>query len=104
MSKSIIQAHTDRQNRECFLCRQGTSANLSHEGLEKHHFLHGTANRKLAEKWGLWGYLCPLHHYEIHNSNREKDLFLMQVAQARFEKLYGHEKWIEVFGKNYLIM
>ena len=104
MAKSIIQAHTDRQNREYFLCRQGSSVVLPHERLEKHHLIHGTANRRLAEKWGLWAYLCPLHHWEIHNSDREKDLFLMQIAQGRFEKLYGHEKWMEVFGKNFLIM
>ena len=104
MGKSIIQAKTDRQNRECFLCRLESTAILPHQRLEKHHFMHGTANRRLAEKWGLWGYLCQYHHWEIHNSNREKDIFLMQVAQGRFEKLYGHEKWMEVFGKNYLIM
>ena len=77
MAKSIIQAYTDKENRECFLCRLNSSANLPHRGLEKHHFIHGTANRKLAEHWGLWGYLCQMHHYEIHNSDREKDLFLM---------------------------
>jgi len=104
MSKSIIQRYTDKENRECLLCRLQSSAVLPHEGLEKHHLLHGWANRRLAEKWGLWAYLCPLHHREVHNGDREKDLFLMQIAQGRFEKLYGHEKWMKVFGKNYLIM
>lgn len=102
MAKSIIQAHTDKLNRECFLCRLKTSANLPHEGLHKHHMIHGTANRRLAEKWGLWCYLCHEHHEQLHDHN-EDDLFLMQVAQGRFEKLYDHDKWMEIFGKNYLI-
>ena len=102
MAKSIIQAHTDKLNRECFLCRLDTSAELPHEGLHKHHMIHGTANRRLAEKWGLWCYLCSEHHQGLHDHN-EEDLFLMQVAQGRFERLYGHDKWMEIFGKNYLI-
>lgn len=107
MAKSIIQAYTDKQNRECFLCRLETTAELPHDNLDKHHFMHGTANRRLAERWGLWGYLCKEHHTvgpeAVHN-NREKDIFLQQVAQGRFERLYGHDKWMEIFGKNYLIM
>ena len=56
MAKSIIQAYTDTERRECFLCRFNKPyADLPHKGLDKHHFMHGTANRKLAEKWGLWG-------------------------------------------------
>ena len=107
MAKSIIQAYTDKNNRECFMCRfEHPNDELTHEGLDKHHFMHGTANRRLAETWGLWGYLCKEHHVigpeAVHN-NKGNDLFLMQVAQGRFERLYGHEKWMEVFGKNFLI-
>lgn len=107
MAASIIQAKTDKLNRECFLCRLETSAELPHTGLDKHHFIHGISGRRLAERWGLWAYLCKYHHTEgpeaVHN-NREKDLFLQQIAQGRFERLYSHEKWMEIFGKNYLIM
>lgn len=61
-----------------------------------------------SQKNGDFGlYLCRNHHTEgpeaVHN-NREKDLFLQQIAQGRFERLYNHEKWMEIFGKNYLIM
>lgn len=112
MAKSIIQAHTGKHDRECFLCRleadrNGYYGELPHTGLHKHHFIHGVSGRRLAEKWGLWAYLCRNHHTEgpeaVHN-NREKDLFLQQIAQGRFERLYNHEKWMEIFGKNYLIM
>ena len=102
MSMSIIQT---KATKECFLCRiEKDVANT--KNLHRHHFMHGTANKRLAEHWGLWGYLCLEHHTvgpeAVHNNN-EKDLFLMQVAQGRFEKLYGHDKWMDIFGKNYLI-
>ncbi len=108
MAKSIIQAKTDKLSRECFLCRfKHPEADLPHDGLEKHHFMHGTANRRKAEHYGLWGYLCKEHHTvgreAVHN-NKHYDLFLMMIAQGRFERIYGHEKWMEEFGKNYLIM
>ena len=102
MSMSIIQP---KATKECFLCRFKYNIETT-KGLEKHHFMKGTANRRLAEHWGLWGYLCKKHHTDgpeaVHN-NRAEELFLQQVAQGRFEKLYGHEKWMEIFGKNYLI-
>lgn len=106
MSKSIIQKNTDKLNRECFLCRmENPYAELTHKGLEKHHFMHGNANRKLAERYGLWGYLCPYHHQDspksVHKCH-ETDLILMQTAQDSFESLYGHKQWMTIFGKNYL--
>lgn len=103
MSKSIIQPE---DNKECFLCR--FDKNISNtKNLERHHFMHGTANRKPAEHFGLWGYLCPEHHRtgpDAVHRNREKDYFLQMVAQGRFEKFHSHEEWMEIFGKNYIIM
>ena len=107
MAKSIIQAKTDKLNRECFMCRLdaaefGYYGELEHKGLHKHHFMHGTANRKLAEDWGLWAYLCPNHHRKVHDTGSGEDAFLIMVGQKRFEQLHGHDKWMEIFGKNYL--
>lgn len=50
MSRSIMQ-----NTKECFLCRmraekQGYFGPLTSYGLEKHHVMHGVANRKIAEK------------------------------------------------------
>ena len=49
--------------KECYLCRKdaealGYSGELTSEGLDKHHVIYGTADRKLSEKTGLWVYLC----------------------------------------------
>lgn len=72
--------------------------------LEKHHVMHGTANRRLAEKYGLWIWLCPEHHRgqmsPHHNANI--DQAFKMAAQKAFEEYYSHEEWMEAFGRNYL--
>lgn len=112
MAKSIIQAHTGKHDRECFLCRLEADRNgyyeeLPHTGLHKHHFIHGTANKRIAEHYGLWAYVCAARHHEYGpeapHSNPEVDLFLMQIAQKRFEQIYGRDLFMEKFGKNYLL-
>ena len=91
--KSIIQ-----KEKECYLC--GSTLNL-----ECHHLLHGTANRKLADKYGLKVWLCAYHHRDqkhgVHG-DASLDLWFKQLAQNCFEIAWSHEKWMEVFGKNYL--
>ena len=83
----------------CYLCG-GT------ENLEEHHCLHGTANRKLADKYGLTVMLCEKHHRRspegVHGGNTVVDLLLKRIAQLCFEMRHSHEKWMQVFGRNYL--
>lgn len=82
----------------CFFCGKRT-------GLERHHVMSGTANRKLAEKFGLWVYCCDFHHLDPKEGvqyNREKADRLKAMAQIAFESRYSHEKWMETFRKNYL--
>lgn len=99
MSKSIIQ-----QERECYLCRY--LYNFSNVSiLQEHHIFFGTANRRLSEEYGLKLYLCINHHTEglgaVHK-NKDFDILLKKIAQKKFEEKYGHEKFMEVFKKNYL--
>jgi hypothetical protein len=72
--------------------------------LHKHH-VFGAANRRWSEKYGLWVYLCPAHHNMsdagVH-FNKHMDTQLKQIAQREFEDTYGHDKFVKVFGKNYL--
>lgn len=78
---------------ECYLCGQtGT--------LHRHHCLHGS-RRKAADKYDLTVYLCPECHTRLHDHG-EKDMYLKQLAQAHFEDRFGHKRYMEVFGKNYL--
>lgn len=90
---SIIQTE-----KKCYFCHQTY-------GLESHHCLHGTANRKKAEQYGLKVWLCNNHHTGqagVHR-NKDFDVFLKQLAQRTFEEKVGtREQFMEEFGKNYL--
>lgn len=78
---------------KCYICGRYTAT-------ETHHMLHGI-RRKAADKYGLTCQLCHNCHMNLHDKGFH-DLELEQEAQRRFEKKYGHEKFMEVFGKNYL--
>ena len=85
--------------KECWFC-----ANT--QNLELHHIFFGS-RRKMSDKYKdqctVW--LCHDHHtgtnQAVHNS-RQMDLALKHIGQSTFEKDYGHEKFMEIFGKNYL--
>lgn len=79
--------------KRCYLCGQAGV-------LQKHHCLHGI-RRKAADKYDLTVYLCPTCHMELHDHGIG-DLKLERLAQKHFEEKYGHEKYMEVFWKNYI--
>lgn len=108
MAKSIIQ---DPRIKECYLCREeaenrGYYGELPSTGLHKHHFIHGTANRKLAERYGLHAYVCTKRHHlygkEAPHANAAVDRRLKQIAQRAFEKKHSHEEWMQIFQENFL--
>lgn len=90
---SILQ---DRK--ECFITG-------STENLHKHHIFGGNPGRKLSEEYGCWVYLRGEYHNLSKKGvhfDKELDLELKRMAQRAFEERWGHEKFMEVFGKNYL--
>lgn len=91
--KSIVQPDGD----QCYLCGRKTN-------LECHHILGGIANRRLSSKFGLTVTLCADCHRGADGAQYAKDLnrLLKQQAQIAFEEIYGHDKWMETFKKNYL--
>ncbi len=93
MAKSIMQ-----NTKECYIT--GSTINL-----HKHHVFFGSANRSKSEKWGCWVWLRSDFHntsdYSIH-FDRVLDLWLKRDTQRQFEQLYSREKFMEIFGKNYL--
>ena len=92
MSKSVMQSAE-----ESYLSRRTSN-------LHKHHIYFGNPNRRLSEEYGCWCWLTEeehtgfkgVHHY------RELDLLLKCKCQIAFERIYGHEKFMEVFGRNYI--
>lgn len=79
-------------NDRCFICG-------SMQTLETHHCLHGI-RRKMADKYGLTVRLCRSCHMNVHDHGIN-DKYLEQTAQVVFEAKHGHQKWMDVFGKNY---
>ena len=73
--------------------------------LHTHEVFYGSANRSKSIKWKLQVRLCGEHHdlssKGVH-FNKVLDTQLKKFAQTKFEELYGHEKFMEVFKKNYL--
>lgn len=89
--KSIIQ-----HEKKCYECGRTTNLHL-------HHCIHGNANRKHADRFGLTCYLCQMHHTELHDRNNEMDRRYMRLAQTSFESVHGNRNdFIKIFGKSYL--
>ena len=92
MGKSLLQ-----EERECYFCGRLT-------GLERHHVMAGTANRRLSEIYGLWIWVCPVCHTgrEGVQYNAALNLKTKQAAQKAFQAYYGRRVWMQLFRKNYL--
>ena len=92
-SESILQ-----KSKRCWVCH-------SVYALERHHVMHGTALRKMSEKYGLTVWLCAEHHRGnagVHGRNHALDIALRKYAQRKFEERYSHHEWMRIFGRNYL--
>lgn len=82
----------------CWVC--GTIYNL-----HKHHIVFGRGQRSVADKHGIWCWLCAEHHEGfsgVHGGNHELDLALKQAAQTEFERNHSRDEWRKLFTKSYL--
>jgi hypothetical protein len=99
LGKSIIE----KDGKYCFICQM--LGDWRQKDLERHHVMHGTANRSIADKYGLALWLCHACHHHLHSSPdplwRDIDQDLMSYAQNAFEGKHGHDKWMQLFMKNY---
>lgn len=79
---------------ECYLCHGSSS-----KGLEHHHCLHGTGQRKLADEDGLWVWLCRKCHSRLHDFN-EHDKELQLIAQQTYIQEQRSKGFTEEIGRN----
>lgn len=90
---SIIQ-----DEKECFICHTTQNLNL-------HHIFFGNKHHKISDREGFVCYLCTRHHHmsnEGVHKNRELDLQLKQIAQAKYEETHTREQFMSLMGRNYL--
>lgn len=93
---SIIQPELDY----CYICRKRGIKVYKHE-------VFGGANRQNSKDYGMVVGLCFLHHdrnspISVHSLPMQgNDLEIKAKAQAIFERKYSHEKFMEVFRKDY---
>ena len=68
------------------------------DGLQAHHLIPGTANRKWSDYFGLVIYCTQEKHEWYHRNILES----RRQGQAMFEEIYSREQFIKTFGQNYL--
>lgn len=77
----------------CFICRRKIET--------ARHEIFGGPNRQISKALGMWTTLCPVCHRTLHEHPADF-VWLKAEAQRRFEKEFGHERFMAVFGRNYL--
>lgn len=100
--ESILQ---NRMDGTCYLCARLHGDYRIHKYREEHHIFPGNPGRILSEAEGLKVYLCLEHHQTgpeaVHKNQRILRL-LQQDAQRAFEKTSSRERFMELFGRNYI--
>lgn len=79
----------------CYICG-------AYGALERHHAMHGTANRRKAEEDGLTVNLCPKCHRDLHDHGSE-DEWIMRQAESIWMRYYSKtiEEWRGRYGKSH---
>lgn len=73
-------------------------------GLERHHVFAGVANRRIADRLGMWVNCCHECHTGKNGVQYDpvKNRQLKADAQRAFERTHTREEWMRIIGKNYL--
>ena len=104
-SASIIQPEEDWG--KCYLCMLLDHDYTVKRELEKHHVFFGAGQRDKSEADGLTVHLCRNHHKAnggpdaVHRNNDVRRR-LCAIGQKAYEQKYGHEAYMERYGRSYL--
>ena len=77
--------------------------------LQKHHIFHGSGKREISDRNGFWVYLAPEKHLAglggLHaNPGNGLDRALKCICQREYEKTHTREEFIDLIGKNYIML
>ena len=80
----------------CYMCCR--------EGMLQRHEIYGNAFREKSKAYGLWVWLCPECHHDVHFVNADKKMLLREHGQRRAEQRYGWSvnEFRDKFGRCYL--
>jgi hypothetical protein len=72
----------------------------------QHEIFFGGKHRRLSQIYGLTKRLCYEHHNmpggKNPHHNKAIDNAYKQEGQRKFEAIYGHSRWMEEFGRDYI--
>ena len=86
----------DQDDIYCYIC--GSTMYV-----QRHELFFGRAYREKSKEYGLWLNLCSSCHDKVHfGKDHSLDEKLKKEGQKRFEEIFSHEKFMEVFDKNRL--
>ena len=88
-TKSLLHTESGR----CYVCGREVQT-------ARHEVFYGP-DRENSKALGMWADVCPPCHAKIH-ADAEAYTWLKAAAQLQFEKEFGHERFMAVFGRNYL--
>lgn len=88
---------------ECFLCHK------KNPPFELHHAIPGNGNRDICTEFGLWVWLCPVCHRNLHDHNvgyKEVQIsaqkkFIEHYKKKGLSEEVAREVWYERFKKFY---
>lgn len=80
----------------CYMCGR--------EGILQRHEIYGSSNREKSKALGLWVWLCPECHHDVHFVHADRKTWLREHGQKRAYQRYGwsENEFRERFGRSYL--
>ncbi len=88
---------TIMQNAErCYMCGRS--------GLLCRHEIYGNAYRDKSKRLGLWVWLCPDCHHDLHFVHADRKMWLREQGQIQAQNHYGwnENEFRSKFGKCYI--
>lgn len=79
----------------CYMCGRS--------GLLARHEIFGNAYRDKSKAFGLWIWICPDCHHEVHFVHADQRIWLREQGQITAQRHYGwnDNEFREKFGRSY---
>ena len=84
-----------QRSERCYMCCS--------EGVLQRHEIYGNAYRDKSKAFGLWVWLCPVCHNDVHFVHADRKMWLREQGQVKAQEHYGwtEAEFREKFGRSY---